>query len=170
MKPILMRMGCVGDAAAGRGNCLTGPGAGRTARRRFGRCCFWRWRSRRGRHGAGCARGAAGPGERPGNKKAPGCERGGQPGSKEHTPADPAGICGVPIQAERKRGSEHARPPAGRQLGGPVLQSKILPGNKKGPGRAGTRTRQRKWKLLSPLKIYHVRIKNTRGEAGRRCG
>ena len=36
----------------------------------------------------------------------------------------------------------------------------------KGPGRAGTRTRQRKWKLLSPLKIYHVRIKNTRGKRG----
>ena len=101
MKPILMRMGCVGMLLLAAG-IVDGAGS-RPARRRFGRCCFWRWELPWAAWGWACAR-----------------------------------SCWT-------RGKTRKQ---------------------KGPGRAGTRTRQRKWKLLSPLKIYHVRIKNTRGKRG----
>ena len=44
---------------------------------------------------------------------APGCERGASRGTKERTPADPAGICGATFERSENGGSEHVAPAGG---------------------------------------------------------
>ena len=50
---------------------------------------------------------------------APGCERGASRGTKERTPADPAGICGATFE-QSENGVASTLPPAGQRPASPV--------------------------------------------------
>ena len=55
---------------------------------------------------------------------APGCERGASRGTKERTPADPAGICGATFERSENGGSEHVAPSGGNDRLRRFLRSK----------------------------------------------
>ena len=64
---------------------------------------------------------------------APGCERGASRGTKERTPADPAGICGATFERS-ENGVASTLPPAGATTGCAVSRSEMRPNGSKRRG------------------------------------
>ena len=65
---------------------------------------------------------------------APGCERGASRGTKERTPADPAGICGATFE-QSENGVASTLPPAGATTGQPGFAAgEMRPNGSKGRG------------------------------------
>ena len=70
---------------------------------------------------------------------APGCERGASRGTKERTPADPAGICGATFE-QSENGVASTLPPAGATTGQPGFAAgEMRPNGSKGRGGNGSR-------------------------------
>ena len=70
---------------------------------------------------------------------APGCERGASRGTKERTPADPAGICGATFERS-ENGVASTLPPAGATTGQPGFAAgEMRPNGSKGRGESGSR-------------------------------
>ena len=70
---------------------------------------------------------------------APGCERGASRGTKERTPADPAGICGATFERS-ENGVTSTLPPAGATTGQPGFAAgEMRPNGSKGRGESGSR-------------------------------
>ena len=70
---------------------------------------------------------------------APGCERGASRGTKERTPADPAGICGATFE-QSENGVASTLPPAGATTGQPGFAAgEMRPNGSKGRGESGSR-------------------------------
>ena len=70
---------------------------------------------------------------------APGCERGASRGTKERTPADPAGICGATFERS-ENGVASTLPPAGATTGQPGFAAgEMRPNGSKGRGGNGSR-------------------------------
>ena len=64
---------------------------------------------------------------------APGCERGASRGTKERTPADPAGICGATFE-QSENGVASTLPPAGQRPASAVSRSEMEPNGDKRRG------------------------------------
>ena len=64
---------------------------------------------------------------------APGCERGASRGTKERTPADPAGKCGATFE-QSENGAASTLPPAGETSGRAVSRSEMEPNGDKRRG------------------------------------
>ena len=64
---------------------------------------------------------------------APGCERGASRGTKERTPADPAGICGATFE-QSENGAASTLPPAGETSGRAVSRRRNGAERRQAPG------------------------------------
>ena len=72
-------------------------------------------------------------------RQAPGCERGASRGTKERTPADPAGKCGATFE-QSENGVASTLPPAGATTGRPGFAAgEMRPNGSKGRGGNGSR-------------------------------
>ena len=72
-------------------------------------------------------------------EQAPGCERGASRGTKERTPADPAGICGATFE-QSENGVASTLPPAGATTGQRGFAAgEMRPNGSKGRGESGSR-------------------------------
>ena len=65
--------------------------------------------------------------------RAPGCERGASRGTKERTPADPAGICGATFE-QSENGAASTLPPAGETSGRAVSRRRNGAERRQAPG------------------------------------
>ena len=66
-------------------------------------------------------------------RQAPGCERGASRGTKERTPADPAGICGATFE-QSENGAASTLPPAGETSGRAVSRRRNGAERRQAPG------------------------------------
>ena len=84
---------------------------------------------------AGATTGQRGFAQRNGaeRRQAPGCERGASRGTKERTPADPAGICGATFE-QSENGVASTLPPAGQRPASAVSRSEMEPNGDKRRG------------------------------------
>ena len=82
---------------------------------------------------------------------APGCERGASRGTKERTPADPAGICGATFE-RRENGVASTLPPAGATTGQRGFAAgEMEPNGDKRWAAARSRTSMRRMRRRRPL-------------------
>ena len=92
---------------------------------------------------------------------APGCERGASRGTKERTPADPAGICGATFE-QSENGAASTLPPAGATTGQPGFAAgEMRPNGSKGRvfavGDPARRSRDGDGKIPAPVGPVTVR-------------
>ena len=82
---------------------------------------------------------------------APGCERGASRGTKERTPADPAGICGATFE-QSENGAASTLPPAGATTGQRGFAAgEMEPNGDKRWAAARSRTSMRRMRRRRPL-------------------
>ena len=106
---------------------------------------------------AGATTGQRGFAQRNGaeQRQAPGCERGASRGTKERTPADPAGKCGATFE-QSENGVASTLPPAGATTGQPGFAAgEMRPNGSKGRGFAvgapARRSRDGNGKIAAPV-------------------
>ena len=105
---------------------------------------------------AGATTGQRGFAQRNGaeRRQAPGCERGASRGTRERTPADPAGKCGATFE-QSENGAASTLPPAGETSGRAVSRSEMEPNGDKRRGFAvgapARRSRDGNGKIAAPV-------------------
>ena len=100
---------------------------------------------------------------------APGCERGASRGTKERTPADPAGICGAPFERSENGGASMPGPGGAGNWAGRFCKAKFCCETKR-PRPCGNTDEAKEVEIAISTKNIPCAYKKHKGEAGRRCG
>ena len=175
MKPILMRMGCVGMLLLAAG-IVDGAGS-----RPYSSQAFWPLLLL----AMGVAVGGMGLGVRAElldptpeyecenteseTKRPRGASAGASRGTKERTPADPAGICGAPFERSENGGASMPGPGGAGNWAGRFCKAKFCPETKR-PRPCGNTDEAKEVEIAISTKNIPCAYKKHKGEAGRRCG
>ncbi|MFR5629463.1 MAG: hypothetical protein ACLTLX_07210, partial [Ruthenibacterium lactatiformans] len=130
MKPILMRMGCVGMLLLAAG-IVDGAGSRPYSSQAFWPLLLLAMGIAVGGMGLGVRAELLDPGKDPETKRPRGASAGVSRGAKEHTPADPAGICGAPFERSENGGASMPGPGGAGNWAGRFCKAKFCPETKR---------------------------------------
>ena len=168
MKPILMRMGCVGMLLLAAG-IVDGAGSRPYSSQAFWPLLLLAMGIAVGGMGLGVRAELLDPGKDPETKRPRGASAGASRGAKEHTPADPAGICGAPFERIENGGARMPGPGGAGNWAGRFCKAKFCPETKR-PRPCGNTDEAKEVEIAISTKNIPCAYKKHKGEAGRRCG
>ena len=168
MKPILMRMGCVGMLLLAAG-IVDGAGSRPYSSQAFWPLLLLAMGIAVGGMGLGVRAELLDPGKDLETKRPRGASAGTSRGTKKHTPADPAGICGAPFERSENGGASMPGPGGAGNWAGWFCKAKFCPETKR-PRPCGNTDEAKEVEIAISTKNIPCAYKKHKGEAGRRCG